>query len=92
MKSVLQTNKECFMCETTFNLEEHHCIYGRFNRKKSEARGFKVWLCSEHHRGKEGVHNHSALDMYLKQLSQTYYENHYGTREQFIKEFSRSWL
>lgn len=27
-KSILQSDKECFMCGTTYNLERHHVIFG----------------------------------------------------------------
>lgn len=33
-----------------------------------------------------------GLDLRLKQECQRYYEEHYGTREKFIKEFGRSYL
>ena len=93
MKTVLQNEKECFVCGTTFNLHDHHCIYGTSNRKKSEQYGLKVWLCAHHHNmSNEGVHFNKALDMKLKTMAQEYYESHYGTREQFIREFGRSYL
>ena len=52
MKSILQKEKECYYCKTTLNLEEHHCLYGTANRRIAERFGLKVWLCSEHHRGR----------------------------------------
>lgn len=93
MKTVLQNEKECFVCGTTFNLHDHHCIYGTSNRNKSEQYGLKVWLCAHHHNmSNEGVHFNKALDMKLKTMAQEYYESHYGTREEFIREFGRSYL
>ena len=55
MKSIIQDIKQCWVCKTTLNLEEHHCLYG-INRKMSERFGLKVWLCNEHHTGRMGVH------------------------------------
>ena len=92
MKSVFQSEKECLLCGTTINLHEHHCIYGTANRKISEKRGFKVYLCQNHHTGTNGVHSNKEVDLRLKTMCQEYYEAHYGTREEFIEEFGQSWL
>lgn len=73
-KSILTNKKECFICKTTFNLEEHHIFKGAL-RKTSERYGLKVWLCHEHHQGKEGVHGKNRwLDCYLKKLAQERFE------------------
>lgn len=93
MKSVLQTNKECYVCGTTYNLHDHHCIYGTSNRKHSERYGLKVWLCAYHHNmSNDGVHFNQSLDLHLKQKSQMHFENNIGTRQEFLKIFGRSWL
>ena len=93
MESVIQTEKQCYACGTTLNLHDHHIIYGTSNRKKSEKYGLKVWLCAYHHNmSNEGVHFNKSLDLALKTKAQTYYEKHYGSREDFIREFGRSWL
>ena len=92
MKSVLQTNKECFVCGTTSDLESHHIFGGTANRKVSERYGLKVWLCHEHHTGNKGVHNGNvAVDRYLKELAQRKFEETYS-REKFIETFGRSYL
>lgn len=70
MKSILQKNKECYICGRTNNLHEHHVIHGTANRKKSEEQGLKVWLCVDHHTGTEGVHTHKELDNKLKQKAE----------------------
>ena len=93
MQSVIQFEKCCFVCETTLNLHSHHIIGGTSNRKNSENRGFKVWLCAYHHNmSSEGVHFNKPLDIKLKTMAQEYYEEHYGTREDFIREFGRNYL
>ena len=38
------------------------------------------------------VHMDQAFDESLKRKCQRYYEEHYGTREQFQKEFGKSYL
>lgn len=93
MKSVLQTEKECFVCGTTYNVQDHHIFFGKPNRQLSEKRGLKVFLCVHHHTGSnEAVHNNRVLDLSLKRMAQKYYEEHYGTREDFIAEFGRNYI
>lgn len=95
MKSVFQTEKECFFCKTQRDLEEHHIFPGRSNRKKSDKRGFVVWLCSVDHRtGRASVHNNpkGPLDMCLKTMAQKYYEENIGSREDFREEFGKSFI
>lgn len=92
MDSIIQTEKECFVCGTTYNLHSHHCIYGTSNRKQSEKYGLKVWLCQEHHTGREGVHFNKDLDILLKKLSQAHFESKCGTREDFRRIFGKSYL
>lgn len=69
MKSIISNKKECFICQSQINLEEHHIFFGNANRRLSEKDGLKVWLCVEHHRGTNGVHgkNGNELDHRLKQ-------------------------
>ena len=49
-KSILQNDKECYLCRrfynlrTTRGLEEHHILFGRGRRELSERYGLKVWL------------------------------------------------
>lgn len=55
-KSILQKDKECFLCTRMQDLEQHH-IFGGPNRKWSEKYGLKVWLCPRCHRDpRQGVH------------------------------------
>lgn len=68
-------------------------FFGTANRKLSEKRGLKVWLCGNHHRnGPSAVHRNRQFDLQLKEMAQTYYEQNIGTREQFIVEFGKSYL
>ena len=93
MKSVLQDTKECYICGRTNCLEDHHIFFGTANRKRSEKRGLKVWLCNADHRnGFQAVHRNRETDLHLKEMAQTYYEQNIGTREQFIIEFGKSYL
>ena len=100
MKSIIQTEKVCFLCgnstPTGFydGLEEHHIFLGTSNRKNSEKRGLKVWLCGEtcHRNGKKAAHKNRETDLYLKRIGQEAYEATYGDRPDFIREFGKSYL
>lgn len=92
MKSIIQNEKQCFVCGTTLNLHDHHIIYGTSNRKQSEKYGLKVWLCQEHHTGNTGVHFDRDLDLHLKKLAQEHFEAHIGARNEFIRVFGRNYL
>lgn len=90
MDSILQTEKECFLCHKTINLECHH-VFGGANRKHSEAYGLKIWLCHEcHNEPPYGVHHNRAHDLMCKQIAQEAFEKKYS-KELFIQRFGRSW-
>lgn len=93
MKSIIQHERQCLVCGS-WNIEDHHIFFGVSKRKLSEKYGLKVWLCPTHHRGHQGVHGRDGhkLDKEIKQLGQKSFEYHYGTREEFIKIFGRSYL
>ena len=91
MNSVIQTNKECFLCKRTGTLHRHH-VFGAANRKWSEYYGLTVWLCPEHHNMSDaGVHFNKELDRQLKQIAQREFEDTYG-HEAFLKIFGRNYL
>lgn len=90
-KSIIQEEKECWLCHTTYDLQEHHIFRNPF-RNKSEKYGLKVWLCAEHHTGDNGVHGkNKELDITLKKLAQHKFEETYS-REKWLQEFMRSYL
>lgn len=91
MKSVMQGVKECYICRTTQGLEDHHIFYGVDNRRASENYGMKVWLCHEHHTGKNGVHFNHQMDLELKRYAQTMFEQKYPDVD-FREVFGRSYL
>ena len=77
------------------DVERHHVFEGRKgNKVKSELRGFVVPLRRDLH--PNGVWfkrtpENLQIDKILKQRCQIYYESHYGTRYDFIKEFGKSY-
>ena len=73
-------------------VERHH-IFGGVYRKKSELYGFVVPLRPDLH--PNGVHagpQAKAADTLLKMMAQEYFEQHHGTREDFRREFGKSYL
>jgi hypothetical protein len=92
-KSILQTEKECYICHTTQNLQRHHVYYGTANRKLSEEDGCVVYLCMEHHTGRLGIHFNKKENLKLKQECEKAWLDHYGkTKEDFIRRYGRNYL
>ena len=90
MESIIQTDKECFMCHTTQGLELHHCLYGS-RHKLADKYGLTIWLCHQHHTGDKGVHFNKALDTQIKQIAQREFEDTYG-HDEFMKIFGKNYL
>lgn len=96
MESIIQTSKECFLCEKNGSmdpLEEHH-VFGGANRKHSEKYGLKVRLCGNscHRNGPFSVHRNREVADRVKAIAQAKWEETYGTREEFLQIFGRSYL
>ena len=92
MKSVIQTEKKCFICGCEVNLEDHHVFFGTSNRKNSEKYGMKVWLCHMHHTGSNhSVHHDRETDLFVKRSAQLTFELDH-TREEFRAIFGKSYL
>ena len=92
MKSLISDNQVCVVCGTIFNLHRHH-IYAGSRRKASEKYGCTCYLCGFHHNlSSHGVHADRELDLKLKRKCQERWEEEYGTREDFIRIFGKSYL
>ena len=92
-KSILQSEKKCFITGSTENLHRHH-IYGASNRNISEDNGFWVWLRHDYHIAdspNKTPHNCRMTDLYLKEMCQREYEKTHS-REEFIKLIGRNYL
>jgi len=76
-KSILQTEKKCWFCESQVQLECHHIFAGP-NRPISEKYGLKVWLCHEHHTGDHGAQYDKDKSLWLKQEAQKAFEQIHG--------------
>ena len=91
-ESLFSDERVCFICKTPFNIHRHH-IYAGANRNTSEKYGAWVYLCANHHNmSNYGVHNDPKLDKMFKELAQAKWEQKYGSREDFIKAFRKSYL
>ena len=90
-KSILQSEKKCFVTGDTNNLHKHH-ICGGPNRKHSETYGLWVWLRADWHNLSDyGVHFNKEFDTKLKQLAQRKFEETH-TREEFMRLIGKNYL
>lgn len=72
-------------------IHEHH-VYGGPNRPISEAQGFKVYLCLEHHEtGPEAVHRNHEIMLLVQQDMQRAFEKS-DTRDHFMQLIGKNYL
>lgn len=88
MKSIIQDEKECYICGTNLNLHNHHIFPGNGYRKNSDKEGLTVYLCQYHH---EYVHHDFNAMLELQKIAQREFEKN-KTREEFIRLFTKSVL
>ena len=94
MKSIIQTEKKCFICGKNggyWGLDRHHC-FGGSNRKKSEALGLVVWLChDECHLN--GVHKDAKLNRMVQAKAQKIaMEYYHWDLEEWRSHFGKNYL
>lgn len=91
--SILQDNKECYVCGSKTNIHTHEVFFGK-NRTKSIEDGCCVYLCGKHHnQSKEGVHFNHSLDLKLKQHFQLQWMKYYNKEtEDFIKRYGKNYF
>lgn len=89
-RSIISNARKCYVCGAEIGLEKHHCIFGTANRKKAESDGLWCYLC---HRDHQAVHNEDIWEKRaLQELAQEKWEAKYGTREEFIERYGKSYL
>ena len=90
--SIIQADTDyCWECGK-YGTEEHHIFYGTANRKLSTKYHCLAYLCYNHHRGHNGVHNgNKELDMRLKQTAQIRFMEVYPQVD-FLAVFGRNYL
>lgn len=92
LKSIFTDDMDHCMFTGCAPVERHH-VFGGSNRKKSEKYHFVAPLRPDLHPNGVFAGEHAKeVDLYLKQKAQAYYEEHIGSREDFIKEFGKSYL
>ena len=89
-KSLFSLKKECWVCQNP-HVDEHHIFGSVSDRPVSELLGFKVYLCRNHHQELH-MHPNKGMDLTLKILAQKYYEENYGSRDDFRSTFRKSYL
>lgn len=90
-KSLLQSEKECYITGSCSNLHKHH-IFGGPNRKNSEKYGLWVYLRADWHNMSDyAVHFDKQLDLELKQTAQKVFEEEQG-HDKFMAIFHRNYL
>ena len=96
-RSIMQEDiHSCYLCGRNGQgdrLEMHHVFNGA-DKKRSEKYRFLVWICGErcHRNGREAVHRNIHVNNMVKRNAQKIYEDQFGTREDFIREFGKSFL
>ena len=92
LKSVFTDDMDHCIFTGNTPVERHH-IFGGANRKRSEKYGFVVPLRPDlHPNGVFAGKDAKEVDLKLKTMAQEYYEAHYGTRNDFRKEFGKSYI
>ena len=73
------------------DLERHHIMAGVANRPLSEKYGLWIWLCHEHHTGRNGVQYDRKLNERIKRLGQIAFEARFS-RDEWMKVFRKNYL
>ena len=90
-KSILQTEKRCYLTGVVVGLERHHIMAGTANRRLSEKYGLWVWLSYEAHTGRGGAQYNPETALRLKQDAQRAFEAIYG-HEKWMETFRKNYL
>lgn len=78
----------CMNCGSMANMTLHEIYEGR-NRKNSMKYGFVLPLCVSCH---QKLQENNEFSNKWKIKGQKYFEEHYGTREEFLEIFRRNYL
>lgn len=92
-KSIFENDSldKCYICGKWGRVDEHH-VFGGPCRKMSDRYGLVVHLCRECHSLIHDSEKGKEMKTYLHQRGQMIYEERFGNRQAFIKEFIRSYL
>jgi hypothetical protein len=90
-KSIMQHCEEpqCYITGSRINLDKHHCVHGRANRKIAEKYGLWVYLRHDIHMN---LHDKDKeLDRELEQDAQRAFEKEHS-REEWMKLIGKNYL
>ena len=92
-KSIFENDslEKCYICGKWGKVDEHH-VFGGSCRKTSDRYGLVVHLCRDCHSLIHDSDKGKEMKLYLHQRGQMIYEERFGNRQAFIKEFIRSYL
>ena len=92
-KSIFENDslEKCYICGKWGKVDEHHVFSGPC-RKASDRYGLVVHLCRDCHSLIHDSEKGKEMKLYLHQRGQMIYEERFGNRQAFIKEFIRSYL
>lgn len=91
MRSIVSSEKECFICGSTRWLELHH-IFGASNRNNSTKYGLVVYLCHQcHNEPPNGVHHNRERMQWLKAQGQKRFNEVYPELD-FMQIFGKNYL
>ena len=90
-RGVWRQYEGCAVCGNPI-VHIHHIYPGTANRRMSEEYGYTILLCQSHHTGPKGIHFDREMDLFWKRKAQEDFEARYGTRDDFIRIFGRSYL
>lgn len=88
MESIMQALNECYLCGRTGGLEKHHALHGTANRKLADEDRLVVYLCHSCHMA---LHDKGIGDRRIQKAAQAMWERTYGTREEFIRRYGKSY-
>ena len=89
---LVEDTEHCIFCGNT-NVEEHHIFFGISDRPIADKYRLVVPLCNKHHTGSsDSPHKNRIIDLALKCWAQSIYEKEIGDRNDFRREFRKSYL
>lgn len=80
---------KCCVCNSKYQITKHEIFEGSAKRINSMKYGFVLPICLDCHRKHQENLNFTTK---WKKKAQKYFEKEYGSREEFIKLFGRSYL
>jgi hypothetical protein len=91
VKSIMQSERACYLCGRITDLELHHVFGGVANRKISTRLGLTCYLCRTCHTGTGGAQYDKEKNRRLKAEAQTAFERTH-TRQEWMQIIGKNYL